>query len=71
MAKMYNVTVKGTAQLNGPVRVNKTVEMDEAMAMKFNGANRYEVIEAFVKTHYPGVTIPSIRGFGAEIKAIK
>jgi hypothetical protein len=39
--------------------------------MKFNGANRYEVIEAFVKTHYPGVTIPSIRGFGAEIKAIK
>lgn len=71
MAKMYKVTVKGTAQLNGPVIVNKTVEMEEFMAAKFNGANRYEVIEDFVKVHYPGVKIPSIRSFGASITPIK
>lgn len=68
---MYKVTVKGTAQLNGPVIVNKTVEMEEFMAAKFTGANRYEVIEEFVKVHYPGVKIPSIRSFGASIAPIK
>ena len=71
MAKMYKVRVKGTAQLNGPVKVDKTVEMEEQMAIRFNGADRYTVIESFVQTHYPGVQIPSIRGFGAEVTPIK
>ncbi len=71
MAKMYKVRVKGTAQLNGPVKVDKTVEMEEQMAIRFNGADRYSVIESFVQTHYPGVQIPSIRGFGAEVTPIK
>jgi hypothetical protein len=70
MAKMYKVTVKGTGQLNGPVNINKTVEMEEQMAAKFNGANRYEVIEAFINTHYPGVKIQP-RNFGANVVAIK
>ena len=71
MSKMYKVTVKGTGQLNGPVNINKTVEMEEQMAIKFNGADRYRVIEEFVKLHYPGVKIPSIRGFGASVVPIK
>ena len=68
---MYEVTVKGSGQLSGPVIVNKTVIMEEQMAAKFNGANRYEVIEAFVKQHYPGIRIDNIRNFGANVVLIK
>lgn len=71
MAKMYKVRVKGTAQLNGPLKIDKTVEMEEQMAHKFNGGERYKVMESFVLTHYPGAKIQSIRGFGAEITPIK
>lgn len=51
------VTVRGSGQLGGVVRINKTVEMDERMASKFNGGNRNEVITEFLKVHYPGVKI--------------
>jgi len=44
MAKMCKVTVKGTGQLSGPVIINRIVERDYAMAQKFMGTNRYEVI---------------------------
>lgn len=71
MAKMYKVRVKGSLQLNGVINVNKTVEMEEQMAKRFQGANRYEVIEGFLNVHYPGATIPSIRGFAAEVTPIK
>ncbi len=71
MARMYRVTVRGTGQLNGPLKVDKTVEMEEQMAGKFNGGNRYEVIEAFVKTHYPGIRIDNIRNFAANVVLIK
>lgn len=64
---MYEVTVKGSGQLNGPVIVNKTVILEEQIAVKFNGANRYEVIETFVKQHYPGIRIDNIRNFGASV----
>ncbi|WP_410877828.1 hypothetical protein [Myroides sp. DW712] len=52
---MYKVTVKGFGQLNGPVIINKTVEMDNRIALSFVGAKRYDVITDFVKVHYPGV----------------
>ena len=51
------VTIKGTGQLNGNVVINKTVEMDSVMANKFMGSSRYEVIEAFLNTNYPGVKV--------------
>jgi hypothetical protein len=55
---MYRVTVKGTGQLNGPVKINKTVEYDDhVMANKFTGADRYIVMEEFVRVNYPGVKV--------------
>lgn len=58
MQKIYRITVIGTGQLNGPVRINKTLEFDDLlMASKFRGPNRYEVLTDFAKTHYPGVKV--------------
>lgn len=64
------VTIKGTGQLNGNVLINKTVEMDSAMANKFMGSNRYEVIEAFLNTNYPGVKV-NPKNFGVNVVPIK
>jgi hypothetical protein len=62
------VTVKGTGQLNGTVPINKTVEMDERAARAFSGAKRDRAIEAFVETHFPGVSI-NPKKFSANISA--
>ena len=70
MEKQSKVTVKGTGQLNGPKVINKTVIMDSSMANEFTGSKRYEVIEAFVNTHYPGVKI-NPKNFGANVVPIK
>nr|WP_299035015.1 hypothetical protein [uncultured Tenacibaculum sp.] len=51
------VTVRGTGQLNGPVKINKTVEIEEEMAQKFMGRYREDVITEFLNVHYPGVKI--------------
>lgn len=64
------VTIKGTGQLNGNVVINKTVEMDSAMANKFMGSSRYEVIEAFLNTNYPGVKV-NPKNFGVNVVPIK
>ena len=64
------VTIKGTGQLNGPVIINKTVEMDSVMANKFMGSSRYEVIEAFLNTNYPGVKV-NPKNFGVNVVHIK
>lgn len=70
MEKQSKVTVKGTGQLNGPKVINKTVIMDSSMAKEFTGSKRYDVIEDFVRTHYPGVKI-NPKSFGANVVAIK
>lgn len=67
---LSKVTIKGTGQLNGNVVINKTVEMDSAMANKFMGSNRYEVIEAFLNTNYPGVKV-NPKNFGVNVVSIK
>lgn len=64
------VTIKGTGQLNGPKVINKTVEMDTSMAKEFTGGNRYQVIEAFVSKHYPGVQI-NPKNIGVNVVPIK
>lgn len=64
------VTIKGTGQLNGNIVINKTVEMDSAMANKFMGSSRYEVIEAFLNTNYPGVKV-NPKSFGVNVVPIK
>lgn len=66
----WKVTIKGTGQLNGPVPINKTVEMDERAAKAFTGSKKSTAIEAFVQTHYPGVQIDP-RKFSANVNPIK
>ena len=70
MSKKYSVTVKGTGQLNGPVRINKTIELDENVAKTFTGSKKESVITDFCKTHYPGVKIEP-RSIGVNIVAVK
>lgn len=70
MAK-FKVTIKGTAQLNGPYPINASFETTDArLAQSFTGANRYQVIEGWIKANYPGVKISNIRSFGATVQQI-
>lgn len=69
--KRYRVTIKGTAQKNGPLPIRKTVVMDEKQAKLFRGANRYEAIEGWINVNYPGAKISNIRDFAVEIKLIE
>lgn len=55
MSKVYQVTVNGTGQLNGPKRIHKVLQVDEETAKLFGGAGRYDTFSDFVKQHYPGV----------------
>ena len=70
MNKKYNVTVKGTGQLNGPVRINKTIEFEENVAKTCTGAKKESVITDFCKTHYPGVKI-NPKSIGVNVVLIK
>ncbi|MBX2960711.1 MAG: hypothetical protein KF732_12240 [Flavobacteriales bacterium] len=54
---MAKVTLKGTGQLNGPVVIDKTIEMDSNQARAFVGSKKDEVITATISAHYPGVKI--------------
>lgn len=69
--KLYQVTIKGTVQANGPLSIRKTVVMDEKQARLFCGANRYEAMEGWIHANYPGAKIRNIRDFAAEIKPLK
>ncbi|MCC5916723.1 MAG: hypothetical protein JJU02_05285 [Cryomorphaceae bacterium] len=57
MSKTYNVIIKGTGQLNGQVRIDKTFEVDEQQAKLYRGNQRYKAITGAVAFHYPGVEI--------------
>jgi len=70
MSKKYNVTVKGTGQLNGPVQINKTIELEENVAKTFTGSKKESVITDFCKTHYPGVKI-NPKSIGVNVVLIK
>lgn len=70
MSKKYNVTVKGTGQLNGSVRINKTIELEENVAKTFTGSKKESVITDFCKTHYPGVKI-NPKSIGVNVVLIK
>jgi hypothetical protein len=56
---MYNVTFRGTGQLNGPVIIDKTIELDDRTTSSLTGLKRYEVTSAILAIHYPGVIIDS------------
>jgi hypothetical protein len=71
MAKMYDVRIKGTIQANGPKTINRWVRMDATQMQLFTGSKRYDAIEGWIKANYPGATIPNIRSFGTEWKAVE
>lgn len=47
----------GTGQLNGPVIINKVIEIDDKIAINLRGQNSDRVILDIMQSHYPGVTI--------------
>lgn len=57
MSKSYNVIIKGTGQLNGQVRIDKTFEVDAEQAKLYRGNKRDQVILGAVAVHYPGVVV--------------
>lgn len=57
MSKTYNVIIKGTGQLNGQVRIDKTFEVDEHQAKLYRGNQRDQAISGAVAVHYPGVEV--------------
>lgn len=67
---MKQVTFRGTGQLNGPVIINKTIELDNNIAQSLGGPKRYEVTSAILAVHYPGVKIKPNQ-IGCEIRDIR
>ena len=67
---MKQVTFRGTGQLNGPVIINKTIELDDKIAQSLGGPKRDEVKTAILAVHFPGVRIKPNQ-IGCEIKDIK
>lgn len=54
---MYKVTFRGTGQLNGPIIINKTIELDDRTTSSLTGIKRDEVTSAILAIHYPDVKI--------------
>ncbi|MGE4346893.1 MAG: hypothetical protein AB7D46_05705 [Flavobacteriaceae bacterium] len=54
---MKKVTFRGTGQLNGPVIINKTLELEDRIAIDLMGKNKDKVILSLLNVHFPGVKI--------------
>ena len=54
---MIKILISGTGQLNGPVVINKTIEIDRQTLNRLRGQHKDEVITEFLAVHYPGVKI--------------
>ncbi|GEC73155.1 hypothetical protein SAMN05443543_102177 [Flavobacterium flevense] len=54
---MKQVIFRGTGQLNGPVIINKTIEVEDQIAINLGGSKRDDVKLAILSVHYPGVKI--------------
>lgn len=67
---MKQVTFRGTGQLNGPVIINKTIELEDQIANSLLGAKKNEVKLAILENHFPGVKINPSQ-IGCEVKEIK
>ena len=71
MGKIYRVTVNGTGQLNGPVRIYKVIDFDDHLAAnRMTGSKRYEVLAEWAKVHYPGVKV-NPKNLGANMQVIE
>lgn len=67
---MKQVTFRGTGQLNGPIIINKTIELDDRTASTLTGLKRDGVKLAILAIHYPGVKIKPNQ-IGCEIIDIR
>lgn len=67
---MKQVTFRGTGQLNGPVIINKTIELEDKIAQSLLGPNRDEVKSAILAVHFPGVKIKPNQ-IGCEVTTVK
>jgi len=56
--KIYDVHLKGTIQWKGPMVIDKWIRMDEMQLRMFRVSDR-ATMESWVKTNYPGATLPS------------
>lgn len=70
---MKQVTFRGTGQLNGPVIIDKTIELDDKIAASLFGPKRNEVKLSILSVHFPGAKInPNEIGCSSQdIKANK
>ncbi len=67
---MKQVTFMGTGQLNGPVIINKTIELDDKIALSLGGSKRNEIKLEILAIHFPGVKINPSQ-ISCQIKDIK
>lgn len=63
---MALVTFRGTGQLNGPVNINTTIEVNDSTARNLGGQNRNDVKKAILEREFPGVKIDP-KNVGMEI----
>ena len=54
---MAKVILRGTGQLNGPVVIDKTIQIDNSQIGDLTGQDRYESVRSILQIHYPGVEI--------------
>ena len=54
---MSKITIKGSGQLNGPVNINKTIEIPQEQVKNFIGSKKDDAIQALLLVHYPGVKV--------------
>lgn len=54
---MKTVKLRGIGQLNGPVVIDKELELDDKIAQSLYGSKKDEVITNILAIHYPGVKI--------------
>jgi hypothetical protein len=67
---MKQVTFRGTGQLNGPVIINKTIELEDKIAQSLLGPKRDDVKLAILAVHFPGVKIKPNQ-IGCEVNSVK
>jgi hypothetical protein len=67
---MKKVVLKGFGQLNGPVSIDKTLELEDKVAMSLQGSKKDEAKRALLAVYYPGVEI-NPRNISVSISSIK
>jgi len=68
--KMYDVRIRGTIQWKGPYAIDQWIRMDEVQFQMFRVSDR-QAMEAWVKTNYPGATLPNNTFRIVEKKLVK